>query len=83
MHGTIAKEDTHLGAELKVTRIVLTQTRPTRIAKRAEKRVLRRCVEQTENWGGVVDDGRGHPVYKIARSKKSLIPIPKWQRGMS
>jgi hypothetical protein len=83
MHGTIAKENTHLGAELEFTRIVFTQTRPTRTAKRAEKGVLRRCVEQAKNWGGVVDDGRGHPIYKIACSKKGLIPIPKWQRGMS
>jgi hypothetical protein len=83
MHRTIAKENTHLGAELEFARIVLTQTGPTRTAKCAEERILWRCVEQAENWSGVVDDGRGHPVDKITSSKKSLIPIPKGHRGMS
>ena len=83
MEWTVAKEDTHLGSKLEFTRVVFSETRPTRASKDAKKRIIGIDVEETLDGCHIFESLTRHAINKIAGCKKSFIPIAEWKRGMS
>ena len=79
---TIAKENTHLGPKLKLVSIVLAETRPASTPKNPKGGVVGLNMKQTEQRCVLVENRSGHTVDEVTCRKKSLIPNPKWKRGV-
>ena len=82
MQRTIAKENTHLGTELKLVSIVLAKARPASTPENPKGGVVGLNMEQTEQRGVLVENWSGHTVDEVTCRKKSLIPKLKWKRGV-
>ena len=82
MQRTIAKENTHLGPKLKLVSIVLAETRPASTPKNPKGGVVGLNMKQTEQRCVLVENRSGHTVDEVTCRKKSLIPKPKWKRGV-
>ena len=82
MQRTIAKEDTHLGTELKLVSIVLAETRPASTPKNPKGGVVGLNMKQTKQRCVLVENRSGHMVDEITCRKKGLIPKSEWERRM-
>jgi hypothetical protein len=63
--------------------IILANTRPTCIAKSAEKVIVGLDTEKAMHQCVLLEDRCGHAVNEITHTKKSFITIAQWQGGVS
>jgi hypothetical protein len=80
---TITKEDTLLGAKIKLSIVVRAQMRLTSTTEHTEKCVVRSFTEEAFQGTLHIDDTARKPIDKKACRRKSITPIGKRNRRMS
>jgi hypothetical protein len=83
MQGTIAKEDTLFGSELKLAFIVWAKMRLASTAKHLKKGIVRLFMKQELNRGLHIKNTCGYTVDEKTCSGESITPKPKRNRCMS